>query len=77
MLLPVPQHGCDDHDCQPDPEQHKEAAEVAVVARGVEVGDAIDVFDGGEHALPLLGPDMAARGRGGLHGRRRILWDGS
>lgn len=63
----VTQHRGQHHDGEADPEQHKEAAEVMVLARGVEMGDAIDVLDGREHALLLLRADLASRRRGGLH----------
>lgn len=76
-LLDLAQHGGDDHDGQANPEQHKEAAEVAVVAVWIEVRDAIHVLDGREHAPLLLGADLAARRGGGLDGRRGIGGDGS
>src|SRR5690242_1115530 len=75
-LLDLAQHGGNDHDGQADPEQHKEAAEVAVVARGVEVGDAVHVLDSREHAPLLLGAYLAARGGGGLDRGRGVGGDG-
>ena len=44
----ISRHGGDDHDCQADPEQDEEAAEVAVLALFVEVRYARCIFDGRE-----------------------------
>lgn len=75
-LFDLAQHRGNDHDGQADPEQHEEAAEVTVVACGVEVGDAIDVLDGREYAPLLLGADLAARRGRSLDGGGRIGGDG-
>lgn len=46
--------------------------EVAVVAVGVEVGDAVGELDGREEATALLGADLLAGRREGDDGRRRV-----
>ena len=62
-ILDVAQHGRDGHDGQADPEEVEEAMEVAVVAVGIEVRDAVREFDGREDAAALLGTNLLAGSR--------------
>jgi hypothetical protein len=57
----VSKHGREDHDRESDPKQNEEASEIMVVAVWVEVGNAVHVFDTREHALFLLGANLATR----------------
>lgn len=76
-ILHIAQHGGDAHDGEADPEEVEEAMEVAVVALGVEVGDARGELDGREDAAALLGADLLAGGRKRFGRWRSVFWDGS
>lgn len=76
-ILHIAQHGGDAHDGEADPEEVEEAMEVAVVALGVEVGDARGELDGREDAAALLGADLLAGGRKRFRRWRSVFWDGS
>ena len=65
------------HDSQANPEEHEEAAEVAVLASGVKVRDARGVVDVVELLALRLGSGLLAGGRYGLGGGGSILGDGS
>ena len=72
-LFQIPQHTRDHHDRQPDPEEHKKAAEVAVVAPRIEIREAGGVFYGGEEAGLRFAPELATRGGGCFDGGRSIV----
>ena len=65
------------HNSQANPEQHKEASEVAILAPGVKMGDAGRIVDIMELLALRLGSGLFARGRYGLGGGGSILRDGS
>ena len=75
-LLEVAQHSRDHHDGKTDPKEDEEAAEVAVLAAGVEVRDSRVIVDRGKHAAFLLGADGFAGRGGGLHGGGCVWRDG-
>lgn len=71
-LRQIPEHGGENHNGKPDPEQDEEAAKVMIVAIRVKVRDAILVVDGREDALLVLGAYQPSRRGRGVDGGRGI-----
>ena len=69
----ISKRGCKDHDCQPDPEEHKKPSEISIFASWVEMGDSSSVLDCRENPVLLLSSDMLASGGRGYCGRRSVI----